>query len=810
MFDDIRNAFRSLRRRPGFLLLGSSALGVGLAAAILVFGVVNTMLLRPLPGTHAAEPLVEIGRVDGDTSFDSVSFPDFVDLRESSETLSHVFAYQLSPAYFVPGESSTPVRSLAMVVSGDYFAALGARMALGQPLGVQHDAAPGREPVVVLSHAAFERYFDADEKIIGTVVRINGYQYKVIGVTEPAFRGHIAAIAPDVFVPLSMAQAMQVHEDEIREQRGSTWLQMGGKLAPGVTLEQAQAELDSIAAGLIEEYGLHEPGAMTFGVAPLRPLPQRGQQIITFLSIGLLVMCAAVLALACTNLAGVMLARGESRTSELALRSAIGAARGRLVMQLFLEAIIVAFVAGAIGLLLAFAARNILEAIPLPLPIPVDLGIVIDWRVAVFAMGTSLLVALSFGLLPALRTSQVSPVRAMGTHAAAIDFDGRPKNRSVLLTIQSALTVALLLVAAVTVFALDAAADIETGFRTENVYAASIDMDPLGLRGEAAADRVEQLTERLRNTPGVTAASFASVVPLTMEQLAYGVARLPGSEQTVSMSVNTVGEGFFDVFDMPVKGIPVNRTMRAADPYAAVINERLANRVFGTTDVTGREFEMGWGDDWDRIRVTGVVANGRYASLEDDDTAFAFLPATQWQRGTFTLFVHSTLGAEALRQAIEPELRTLMPDMPPLLVNRFADMAAFSVLPQKILGSAASALGVLALLLAATGLYGVLAYQVERRYREFGVRRALGASSMQVSRALLKRAIIWLAVGVAIGILLAQLAVIMLGEMLFGIGLHPLAVGGVLLAFGTMTALAIAGPLWRVLQLQPMAALRYE
>lgn len=810
MIDDLRAAIRHLRRRPGFLLLGAGALGLGLAAAILVFGLLNTLMLRPLPGISKETRQVEIGRLDADDRFGAVSFPDFMDVRDHSETIERVFAYRMGPAYLDGGD--VPVGALSMLVSGHYFAAMGVQPALGQLIGPEQDATPGREPVVVLSYPAFERYFGADPAAIGQSLHVNGSEFTVIGVTSREFRGHIAPIAPELYLPLSMAAAMQVRDDVSRYERGSNWLEMGGVLREGVSLDQAKAELAALSTALEERRAAYQE-PWQFGVVELRPLPQRAHGMIRFLSWGLMLMCGAILALASINLAGVLIAKGEARAAELATRAVLGASRARIVRQLFLESVLVALAACGIGLGLATFGRDLLHLVPLPLPFAVDLGIVIDARVTLFALGASALIAVGFGLLPAIRVSSVAPGRAIGSARTATGSREKLAGRSILLAAQSALTVLLLLVSAFTMLALGRAADVDTGFRTTDVQIAHLDMAPLGLGGEATAQRLELLSERLRRRPGVDAVGFAAIVPLTGEQLGYGSARLPGAgdEERVDLRVNVVGAGFFDVFQIPVRGRGPGSADRPDGVQVAVINERLADRVFGEGEaggeVVGREFEMAGR----RIQVIGTVPNGRYASLGEDDRAFAFLPAAQWDRDRYSLFVHGPIDAEVLRREIEAELAVLVPHMPPPGVNPFADAAALSILPQRILGVAAAALGALALILASTGLYGLLAFQLERRFRELGIRRALGATSAQVATALLRRPLTWLGVGVVAGVLMAQLAVTALGDMLFGIsGRNPVALGGVLLAFGVISAVALARPLQRLRRLEPMEALRLE
>ncbi|HET6604308.1 MAG TPA: ABC transporter permease [Xanthomonadaceae bacterium] len=805
LLTEFRHAARHLVRRPGFLLLGTAALGLGLAAAVLVFMAVNTLMLRPVPGIHSAQPLVEVGRLSRDGGFDTFSYPDFFDLRERVRTLDKVYAWRMGPAYAtVTGD---PVRTIALLVSGDYFEALGPGAAHGALISPVHDTAPGGNPVVVASHGAFVRLFDGDPAAIGSKVALNGSVYTLIGVTAPEFRGHIAAIAPDFYVPLSMAEAMSIGRIGDRESRQARSLHLGARVAADTTLDQVNEELRALGTVLSETFPISNR-EVSFAAAPLRPLPQGAQRLLGILAGALFVLCGAILALACTNLAGVLLAQGEARGGELGMRSVLGAGRGRVALQLFFEALLVALCAGLLALALVLAGRGLLNVLPLPTPFPIDLTLAFDYRVVLFCLGTTLVLAMGFGLLPALRVSAAAP----GREAALVG--GRVQRQHVrhgLLAFQAALTVALLLMAALVLRALDAADAIETGFRVEEVYTADVDLTPTNMDSAAGTRVLEQLGDRLEQYPGIERASFASVVPLTMSRLGYGSGRAPGETDGFGVDVNTVGEGFFDVFALPVKGRPIDLRDAAGGDRAAVINQTFARRLYGEQDAVGREFELGYGEQWDRVRIVGVVPDGRYASLADQGRAFAFLAAPQWPRTEFAMMVHARGGAGVVRQALEQEMRTLLPGVPPPPVHSFESSAALSILPQKILASAATALGLLALLLAATGLYGVLAFQVERRVREFGLRKALGSSGTAIAASLLRRTAVWLLIGAGAGLALGQLASLALGEMLFGIGGgDALALTAVLLVFALMALLAIALPLVRALHLQPMEALRHD
>lgn len=805
---DLRWALRHLARRPGFVLLGVLGLGLGLAAAVMVFMAVNTLALRPVPGVHGERALVEVGRIEGDGGFDSFSFPDFSDLREHSTTLDRVFAYRVAPAY--ASIDGAPTRALAFVVSGDYFEALGVGAAHGRLIAPIDDAKAGEGAVVVASHSAFQRLFGGDRSALGRQVEINGSRYTLIGVAAPGFRGHLAALSPDFYVPLAMSQAMHLRGSADRESRGARSLLLGARLAPNATLAQVNEELRVLSANLAGKYPDSNRHA-GFAAAPLKPLPQGAQRLLGMLASALFVLCTAILALACTNLAGVLLAQGEARAGELAMRSALGASRGRVARQLFIEAALVALMAGGLALVLVLAGRGVLNLLPLPAPFPIDLSLQFDWRVVVFCFGATAVVAIGFGLLPALRVSATAPVRE-----AALVGSGargaRQRLRHGLLAFQAMMTVALLLTAALVLRALDTAEGIDTGFRVEDVHTADVDLTPAGMDTAQATAALDRLVDRLEAEPGVAGASYAAVVPLTMSRLGFGLARLPGADgDGIALDVNTVGDGFFDVFGLPVRGRAVGREDVSSGERTAVVNPSFARRLFGDGEPLGREFELGYGTDWQRVRVVGVTTDGRYASMSDEDTSFAFLAAPQWDRSEFTLVVHGGIGAEALRRAIEREMGTILPGIPPPPVHAFASSAAMSILPQVILGTAASGLGLLALVLSATGLYGMLAFQVERRVRELGVRKALGAPSRQVVRTLLQRTSAWLAAGALLGLAVGQLAAVALGELLFGIGgSDPVALAVVLAVFMAMAAAAAAMPVRRTLRLHPMEALRHD
>ncbi|MEZ5544743.1 MAG: ABC transporter permease [Lysobacteraceae bacterium] len=806
---ELRQAMRSLSRRPGFLLMGVLALGLGLAGVAMVYAIVNTFLWRPLPGLHPSAPLVEIGRVEDGEGFDSFSYPDFADVKREARSLDGVFAFRSASAYLQTGDEAQP--AAALLVSGDYFQTLGVRAALGSLLGPQHDTAPGAAPVVVASHAAFERWFGADASRVGSQIRINGRSYTLIGVTEPTFHGHEAVFTRDFYLPLSMAQTLNVQPESTLAQRGSRWLRLGARLAPGATLEQARTELAGIADRLASAYP-ESNRELGFDAAPMGPVPHMARNLVATLSVALLGLCSAVLLLACFNLGGVMLAQGQARRAELAMRCAIGASRRRLLTQLLLEALLTGTAAGAFGFALAWAGRHVLTAMPLPVPTVLDLSLTVDWRVALALGGTAVAVSLAFGLWPALSVSASVQRGGAGLRQASESRVPRQHGRRALIAIQTALTVALLLFAASILRSIPKVDERDTGFRMQGVWLASVDVEPLGIAPADGAARIERLAERLRAQAGVEAAGFASMVPLTLSSLSFGSAFLPGQEgEGQRLDVNTVGEGFLDAVGLPVRGRGILRSDAAGTERVAVINAALAHRLFGADDPIGRSFELGDEDERKTVRVVGVVPDGRYSSLSESPRSFAFLSAPQWERAEFTLFIRSVLPPTDLREVLRIQTDELLPGLPAPRLASFEATARVSIMPQLVLASATSVLGGLALTLAATGLYGVLAFQVANRVREFGVRMALGAQAARIAVQVGGTLLWWLLPGVALGLLLGHGATQAAGQFLLGPGsTDPAAIPIALGLFALMALIATGVPLARILRLRPGEALRAE
>jgi predicted permease len=805
---DFRQGFRQILQRPGFALAAIASLALGIGANTVLFGLVNTLLWQPIPGVSDASRLVEIGRGSPDSSFDTFGWPDVQDLQAATPALDAVFAFQIQPLNV--RASGDPRRALGFVVTESYFETLGVHAALGRTFVAADAGKLDATPGVVISDATWRTHFQSDPQILGRPVVVNGSSFQVMGVAPPAFRGHIALLQPEFYIPLTLAPLVNADARGNLASRDARWLLAGGRLAPGATADQAREQLAAVAARLAAEYP-ESHRDMRIDLAPLTGLPAAAHGPVQLFAGAMFALVALVLLLACVNVAGMLLARGEARSAEIAVRTAIGASRRRLVYQLFAEGLVLAALAGAAGLALAWLGRRLLSLVHVPAPFPVELTLPIDGNVLAFAAVLSFATAGLFAVWPALRVSQRAPRAALAA-GGATDTRARTRARDLLVVVQFAVSLVLLVAAALFMRSLQRAADIDPGFRSEGVSYAEFDMQPSGYPVERTQALLQQMLERIRSEPGVESASMAATLPLSLNRLGLGMARNPARpDDIVGPDANSVGTDFFRTLSIPVRGREFAATDREGSGDVAIINQALAEQLFGAADPLGRSVELGWGEDWQTLQVVGVATDGKYASLSEERTPFLFLPHAQYPHLSMHLLVRGAHPPLALERILRRELSALDPNLPPPSVHALADVTSISVLPQRIAGYVASAVGTVGALLAATGLYGLMAYYVVQRRREIGVRLALGASRETILRAIVWRAARLAGIGLAVGLVLAAILAQLLSSLLFGVhGTDLLAFVAAALGLAAAAALATFGPAWRAASVPPSQALRYE
>jgi predicted permease len=805
----LRQGARRLLRQPGFSVFAVLTLAIGIAAGVTLFSAIDALLLTPVQGLHDADRLIELSSNTEGRSYESFSAPDYADLAARARNVADLVAYRYEAMNLAT--NAEPQRAMGIIVSGNYFTTLGVAAYRGRLL-VPDDDRNGAEPVVVASFAAWQKFFGGDANAIGKTASINGRSFTLVGVSAPDFRGTVTLLSPMFFVPLHQLSLLQPAAAQRLDQRTTRWLSLAARLAPGTTAELAVEQL-SIAADEIAKVHPRagHPGKVAIESTPLRGVPGFLRGGLTAFSALLFVLTGLLLLLACTNVASMLLARGEARRPEIALHYVLGATRRRIVTGLVGENLLLSLAAAAVGFALGAAGCRLLARADLPTPVPVSIDIPINAAALLFALACALFCTLAIGLLPALRVSAMTP-GANETLAASRSTGTRSRLGASLVVMQIALTMMLLAGGTLFLHALQRAAAIDIGYDAHRVSTADFDLEPSGYAAQRQLALQNEMLERVRGTNGIEEAALARTVPFNLDHLTLGDFQVGG--ETLTPSANLVSARFFAALGTALQGRDFDAHDTVDSAPVGIVNAALARRLAPNGDVLGRSFAFG--DDGQTPRpltVIGIAPNGRYGSLGDVDEPFLFLPLAQAQRpeAHTVLVVHSMLPAEAMSQRLHDVWRTLDPSLPPPSIRPLEQILGLSLLPQKIAGFVSGALGLVGLLLAAIGLYGLISIQVARRTREFGVRLALGASPRRILREVLRRGVRLSALGLVLGVLFAAGGAVLVEELLFGFDLG--AVAAIAFAAGVLAATALLAswlPARRAARIQPIEALRYE
>ena len=808
LFADFRHAARQLLARPGFALFAILSLAIGVGAETTLFSAVNTYLFSGVQGVGAPQELVEIDGTWRGNDYMSFSYPDYRDFAERIKASAALFAYRLEAVNLTA--NGEPQRGLSTLVSGNYFDTLQVTPYRGRLLNANDDRSDSSTPVAVATYAAWRKYLNADEAAIGKPIMINGRAYTLVGVTAPAFHGLIGFFNPEFYLPLSELSVLQPGMAKTLVNRKSGWLSLGARLAPEATAAGVERDLSAISKQLAVAYGTSKDNR-TVRVTPLRSMPGEFHGNLLAFSSFLFALISMILLVACVNVAGMMLARGEGRRYEIAVRFALGASRARIISQLLAESALIAMAAGVAGVLLSLWWCRLLERIDLPTPVPLLLQIPISAMVLLFALGCVFATTLGFGLLPALRASNRAPgaSEALGGRQTA---GRRSRMGGSLVVAQIALTLVLLVTGGLLLRAMQRAAAIDLGFNAQHVLVGDFNLRPSGYE-EAHQLRLQQsLLERTRALPGVQLASLAAVTPLSLDRMEMGSFQVAGArEDELSPDVNLISPGYFAALEITLRGRDFDTHDAKGSADVGVVNTALAHRLAADGDVLGRTFSYGDGKDMHQLTVIGIAANGRYASLSDANQPFLFLPLAQWPRAETSLVVKTDLPANTFAQQLHTELRTLDASQPAGQVHPLSDFIALSLLPQRIAGLMSLALGTLGLLLAVIGLYGLITMHIASHTREFGVRLALGASPQRILGEVMRRGTRLLIIGLTIGALLSLGAAQLISSLLFGAGVGDVSVfviGAIGLAAAALLACWV--PARNAARTAPMEALRHD
>ncbi len=801
----LRQATRSLARRPVLALVAVTSIALGIAFNAVIFSAINALLLQPVPGVEGGDRAVEIGRTTRGEGFDTFGYVDFQALRDGATPLAEVAAWRTRPLSW--GMDDGGERLVGMTVSPGYFPALGVTAARGRLFGAEEDRRGG-PAVAVISHRFWQERLGGDPGVVGRMLELSRTPFTVIGVVSPGFDGHIPMMAVDVWTPIARTElADPAFDVALYDRPDAVWLHLVGRLGDGATLDQAGAAADAVMARLAAEYpGSHENRGAR--VIELGPVPGAGRAMVGGFLGTLMALVGLILVITASNVAGMLLARAADRQKEIAIHLAIGAGRGRLVRMLTAESVVLFLVGGAAGTALAFAGARVVSGFSLPGPEPLHLDIGADGTVLVFALGLAALTGVIFGLAPGLQATRPDLVSALHSEGRGGRRTGRL--RRWLATGQVAVAMVLLVAAGLFLRSLQSASRVDAGFDPAGVTVAGLDLALEGYDEDSGPGIQGRILERVRALPGVDHGALALDLPLDLGSNgspSYPV-RPDAEPEPIGTEFNVVSPGYFRALDIPVhQGRVFESTDWEGAPLVVVINRAMAERAWPGEDPVGKRLRFRSPDAPERV-VVGVVADVKNQTLGEVVDPMVYLPTTQeYVPSLSVLAAGPGAGGLALRRAIleaDPRLAVGTP-------QELVDLTGLGVLPQRVAASLATVLGALALFLSVLGVYGVIAHSVAGRRRELGIRMAVGASRRGIIRLVLRGGALMVLPGVVIGGLAALGVGQVARSFLFGVSPTDVTTLGAVVVVMTGAVLLASGiPAIRAARADPMQALRSE
>ena len=818
LWQDLYHGCRMLTKNPGFTLVAVISLAIGIGANCAMYSWADALLLRPLPVARPGEVL-SVGTKVTLAGFTSLvnSYPDFRDLRDHNRSFGDLTAFNSLTVGFTTKPDALPQMKYGVLVTSNLFKAMGVEPELGRGFRPEEDQVPGRDAVVVLDHALWEQQFAADRSILGRKVRMNGIEFTVIGVTPDRFTGLNQLIRPAFYAPLMMYPRLSANPKAL-ESRASRELSIKCRLKPGVSMTQAQAELTTFARNLERAYpDTNKNQDMVVRTELQSRIDQ--DPVDASLSAMLLMLSAAVLLVACINVAGLLTSRAPARAKEMALRLAIGAGRARLIRQLITESLLVALAGGVLGIGVGYLGVMVFQQIQIPTDLPITLDIQLNPRVLFFSLAVALFSVLLFGLIPALQTTRVDLASAMKTGDAAQSGRRRVWGRSFLVGCQVAVSLVLLTVSAFMYRGFHRQLADNQGFRKDHLMMMSFDPSLVHYNEAQTQQFYKQLVERSRSVPGVRAVALTSSIPMSTEGDAAAIVpegyQFPAGKDNVIVFGSRVDENFFETMGVSlVRGRGFSETDTADTPHVAVVNEELAQHYWPGQDALGKRFRVldasKPNSPW--VEIVGIAKTGKYLWIAEPPTEFLYLPYQQNQKSRMVLISESAGASASVAAPLREAVRGLDANQPIFDVRtmeEFYDMRVVST--GNTIMEIVAGMGVMGLILATIGLYGLGAYAVSRRTREIGIRMAIGASRPAVLQMALRQGLTPALYGVAAGLVASVFAERLLKAVFpthtrTDITAYLLVVPALL----AVTMLAAYLPARRASRVDPIKALRYE
>ena len=811
LLQDIRYGIRMLAKNPGFTAIAVLTLALGIGANTAIFSVVNAELLRPLPFREPSQ-LVRVASANArvHTVSGSVSYPDFADWRSQNHVFQNMAAY-VDSSFALTGIEQ-PAHLAAATVSASMFDLLGVSPELGRGFSPEDD-----EPhhhVVVLSHRLWKERFGGDPQIIGRVITLDNSAYTVVGVMPASFQYLLQRETPALWSSFSPLRESTTDSPSMSDQRDAHFLRAIARMKPGVTLAEAQANMDVIAASLAKQY---PDTNKYFGVHVVSEQEELTQSIRPALFV-MMVAVGLVLLIACVNVANLLLARATSRTREIAIRLALGAGRQRVVRQLLTESFLLALMAGALGLLLALWGSAALVRFS-PANLPRIAEIQMDGWVLAFTMGLSLATGMLFGLAPALQVSHANIVDALKEGALSSTAGrGRHALRSSLVIVQMAMALVLLVASGLLIRSLVHLQNVNPGFDPHNVMTSNVDLPDAKYTDAKKAQYFKDLMPQLNALPGVQSAAGIYPLPMGGDEIrtSFQVDGHPvAKSEAPHTSLRDITPDYFATMRIPILQ---GRDFRAQDEIAStpvvIINEALAHQAFPGENPIGKHImpEVGQGASEPVMReVVGVVGNVKFRDLSDEWAPESYIPSAQISFGSLTLVVRTSQNADSLAKPIAETVRSLDKDLPAYAPKTVEEYLNGTIAQPRFNTYLLGIFAALAMLLTAVGLYGVIAYSVAQRTHELGIRMALGGRPRDMLRLIVGQGLRLAIFGVGIGLAAAFVLTHFLSSMLFGVSTaDPISYLAVVTLLLVVVIVACYVPARRAMRVDPMVALRYE
>jgi len=821
MLHDFRYALRTLRQNPGFSLVAIVSLALGIGAAAAAFSSADALVLRPMAvpdasGIIRVHTLLRDAKSTNEGQFYRLSHPDYVDLRDRNRSFAGLTAAQSTSFGFAAEKGALAEMKSGELVSGNFFAVLGVRLELGRGFRADEDQVRGRDAVVVLSHELWQNAFAANREALGSTIYLNGIAFTVVGVAPDSFLGSNHFGRTSLFVPLAMGPRLAGDaQPDMLERRDFRELMVRGRLQPGVSLPQAAAEVGVIGQQLARAYPDTNRSAglvaFTDRQSYLAQEPFQAAFITFLLSMGVI-----VLLIACANVTNLMLVRARARSREIAVRLAIGAGRGRLIRQLLMESLVIATLGGALGLLVAQANVDLFSRFRIPSDPPFVLDVRLDARVVLFTLLASMMSVLLCGLVPALKSTRLDLVPALKSRKGDDGKGKRFLGRNVLVTAQVAGSLVLLVFASQIYRGFTIVLARPAGFRVDHVLAARFDPSLARYKPAQTADFYKRLLDRSPSLPGVKSAALAQEIPMGMHGAGLSRVepegfRLPSGTDAIDVLSNTVSEGYFATMGIPlVEGREFQVTDRPGSPRVAIVNELFASHYYPGTSAVGKRFRLN-GPGGPTVEIVGVAKQSHYTFVIESPMNYLYLPLAQNPQSEMTLILGTAGPSGDVAAPLRDMVKSLDPGEPMFAVitmEEFFDQrvrAAMALVIEQIGG-----MGLLGLILALIGLYGLITYTVGLRQREIGIRMAVGADPASVLRMILRHGMVLALSGVAIGLSLSLLAekptTAAVGSAGFNVPLLTLVSIGLL----AVAALGAYIPARRAALLDPNVVLRQE